>query len=52
MSRYKFMGWSCIIFSPIMFFFSVWELNERIKMSIFLLLFGLLALSIKEDVLE
>lgn len=48
---HKFLGWACLIFSPIFYFFSVWDFNVRVNGWAFLTLFGscLLLLAYSED---
>lgn len=43
-SFYLFLGWACIIMSPIWFFFSVWDFPTRLKGSIILMVIGILGL--------
>ena len=41
-----FLGWGCVIMSPIWFFFSTWSFKMRFYGGIGILAFGLLALSL------
>ncbi len=41
-----FLGWACVIMSPIWFLFSVWDFNTRVYGGIGLFIFGLLVLSL------
>ena len=43
-SFHLFMGWSCLVLSPIWFFFSFWDFRTRFLGGIVLLIFGLLSL--------
>jgi len=48
-SFHCFLGWACLIMSPIWYFLSVWDFNQRYYGAIFLFIIGVTSLKIYED---
>lgn len=43
---YLFMGWGCVILAPSFYFFSVWDILEKIYSSLALFIFGVCTLGL------